>query len=76
MNKIQLTENLHFKIRKIRLEKGYSQEYMAECLKISQNTYSRIEAGEIKLFVNRLIIIASILEISFYGPLPEKDLFG
>ena len=30
------------KIRSLRLEKGYSQEYLAEVLEVSQKTYSNI----------------------------------
>jgi len=54
---------MHENIRKLRDIKGFSQEYMATKLNISQNTYSRIENGYISLKFDRLIQIASILEI-------------
>lgn len=51
------------KIRKIREMKGYSQEYMATCLNMSQNNYSRIELDQNKLNLDRLEEIAKILEV-------------
>lgn len=50
------------KIKKYREMKNYTQEYMADKLNISQNTYSKIESGGIKLTVDRLKQIADILE--------------
>jgi transcriptional regulator with XRE-family HTH domain len=54
---------LGFKIKKYREQKNYTQAYMSEKLDISQNTYSKIETGGIKLTVDRLKQIADILEI-------------
>lgn len=48
------------KIKAIRLLKGYSQEYMAEELGISQGDYSMLETGAIELSAERLFIIARI----------------
>ena len=45
---------LGIKIKKIRESKNYTQEYMSNKLNISQNTYSKIESGGIKLTVDRL----------------------
>jgi transcriptional regulator with XRE-family HTH domain len=50
------------KIRDIRKDKGYSHEYMAHLLDISQVAYSKIEKNETKLTVERLFKIAEILE--------------
>ena len=52
------------KIRKLRLKKDYSQEYMASRLGISQKAYSKIERGETALNHERLYQIAKILEVS------------
>ena len=53
------------KIRKIREIKGYSQEYMALQLKMSQNNYSRIELDQQnKLSLDRLQEIANVLELT------------
>lgn len=51
------------KIRKIREIKGYSQDYVATQLKMSQNNYSRIELDQNKINLDRLQEIATILEI-------------
>ena len=50
------------KIRDIRKDKGYSHEYMAHLLDISQVAYSKIEKNETKLTIERLFKIAEILE--------------
>lgn len=51
------------KIRTIRELKGYSQDFMAEKLNISQKTYSRLESGHVKLDIERLRQISEILEV-------------
>jgi transcriptional regulator with XRE-family HTH domain len=51
-------------IRLQRLQKGYSQCYMAYCLEISQNAYSKIELGQTDVTISRLIEVAQILDIS------------
>uniref|UniRef100_UPI00404888C5 helix-turn-helix domain-containing protein n=1 Tax=Flavobacterium sp. TaxID=239 RepID=UPI00404888C5 len=58
-------ENVIEKIKDIRKEKGYSHEYMAHMLDISQVAYSKIEKQETKLSVERLFKIAEILETLF-----------
>jgi len=49
------------KIKTYRKDKGYSQEYMAFKLDISQAAYTNIENQTSKLSVERLIEIADIL---------------
>lgn len=56
-------KNIIEKIKKIRLQKGYSHEFMALELNISQVAYSKIEKNETKLTVERLFKIAEILEV-------------
>lgn len=51
------------KIRSKRLEKNYSQAYLASRLKISQSYYAKIENGITKLTVDELIEISEILNI-------------
>lgn len=51
------------KIRKIREQKGYSQDYVSSKLSISQNAYSKIENGGIKIDHEKLEKIASVLEM-------------
>ncbi|PIF33327.1 helix-turn-helix protein [Flavobacterium sp. 9] len=51
------------KIRKIRIIKGYSQEYIADLLEISQSAYSDIERGKTKINLERLREVALIFEL-------------
>ncbi len=51
------------KIRKIRELKGFTQDYMASQLEISQRAYSKLEKEEIKLDWQRIERISHILEI-------------
>lgn len=55
----------HEKIREKREEKKWSQEYMATQLGLSPNGYAKIERGETRLTVQRLIELAEILEMDF-----------
>ncbi|MEO3403280.1 helix-turn-helix transcriptional regulator [Mucilaginibacter sp. CAU 1740] len=50
-------------IRHLRETKNYSQEYMAAKMRMSQNSYSKIELNYSKLTVDRLIQIARLLDI-------------
>jgi transcriptional regulator with XRE-family HTH domain len=51
------------RIKLIRESKNFTQEYMAEKLGISQNAYSKIEAGHTRLTTDRAEEISKILEI-------------
>lgn len=55
--------DIAYRIRRARLKKGYSQDYMACQLELTTKTYRNIESGKSKIDVSRLINIASILEI-------------
>ena len=59
---------LGYKIRKIRESKDFTQEYMAQQLNISQNVYSKLERGEVKITTDRLTMISEILQV------PEESL--
>ena len=59
-------------IRIERAKKGYSQEYMAFMLDISQSTYSKLESESLELNVKRLYQIAEILDINVYDILPPS----
>ena len=54
--------NTGFTIKRIREQRGYSQEFMASKLDITQATYARIESQEIKISIDRLQKIADILD--------------
>ncbi len=50
-------------IKSIRKEKGYSQDYLAAKLGITQNAYSKIELGKTAVAISKLYKIADILEV-------------
>ncbi|MCO5258511.1 MAG: helix-turn-helix domain-containing protein [Crocinitomicaceae bacterium] len=52
------------KIRQLRELKGYSQEYIANQMGISQRAYSKLETSETKLDWEKLTKISEILEIA------------
>lgn len=66
-------ENTLENIKKIRLRKGFSHEYLAHKLDISQVAYSKLEKNETKLNVERLFKIAEILETSVGDLLSENN---
>jgi transcriptional regulator with XRE-family HTH domain len=51
------------KIRKIREQRNYTQDYLAAKLKISQNAYSKTELGYTQITIGRLSAIAKVLEV-------------
>lgn len=52
------------RIKHLREQRNYSQEYLASKLNISQRAYSKVETGETKLSVDNLLKIAETLETS------------
>jgi transcriptional regulator with XRE-family HTH domain len=52
-------------IRSRREELGYSQEYMAFKLAISQNAYCKIENGNCRLTIDTLLAIGQVLQVSW-----------
>lgn len=50
------------KIAKVRKQKGYSQDYMANLLDISQSSYAKYETEATDITVKRLQEISNILE--------------
>lgn len=61
------------KLRLFREFRNYSQEYIAEKLGITQNTYSRIENNQTKMTAERLEKLATILNIPPMELLSEKE---
>lgn len=51
-------------VKKIRKEKGFSQEVIAEKLGITQRMYGRLENEESEVTLNQLFKIMEILDIS------------
>lgn len=52
------------RIKNLREERNYSQDYLAQKLGVSQKAYSKIETNQTKLSVDNLLKIAEILETS------------
>lgn len=61
-----MNDELLEELRAIRRCKEYSQEYMATAMGISQNSYSRLEAGHTKMTVSKLLFICQLLEIELH----------
>lgn len=55
-------DQISIKIRRLREFRNYSQDYLAESLNVSQQTYSRLERQASKMTLQRLQKIAEILE--------------
>ena len=56
-------KNIGQKVRRIREEKQWTQEFIANKLEISQNTYSKIESWSIKLTIDRISELSKILDV-------------
>ena len=56
--------NIGYKIRKVRELKGFSQEYVAQKLNISQPAYSKIEFGGTRISEEKIKDISKILEVN------------
>lgn len=52
-------------IRKIRLKKGISQQFIADSIGISQSKFNRIENGKSDVLLNDLLEICQILRINY-----------
>lgn len=57
--------DITLKIRKIRESKGYSQEYMAYKLGISQSAYCKMEKSDRKMNFEKISKITELLEVEF-----------
>lgn len=58
-----MEKNLSLKIRKIREIRGFSQDFMAKKLAISQRAYSKLENQQTQLTWARIHTIAGILQV-------------
>jgi transcriptional regulator with XRE-family HTH domain len=62
--RISMSKNPILKIRQLRELKGFSQEYMAQKMAMSQRAFSKLERQETRLDWNRITEIASIFEMN------------
>lgn len=67
--------NMSETIRIIRESKGYSQEFMASRLKITQQAYSKMEKQSESMTLNRLKDVAHILNVPFLTLLGEENMY-
>lgn len=65
--------NLVFKIKQCRERQGFSQEFVAEKLKITQSSYAKLESGVVKITLDRLQKITEILELDINELINSKD---
>ena len=66
-------ENTAQKIKKLRLIRGYTQEYMAYKMRITQAGYSKIETSETSITLERAAIIAEIFAMSLVELIEWKE---
>lgn len=62
----------HLKIKETRTLKGFSQQYMADQLNISQMAYSKIERNKTQLNWEKLNKLAEILSINIWDLVDDK----
>jgi len=71
--KFRLMETLvHIKIKETRVLKGFSQQYMADQLNISQMAYSKIERNKTQLNWDKLNKLAKILAVNIWDLIDDK----
>jgi transcriptional regulator with XRE-family HTH domain len=58
-----MTKKVIENIRILRESRGYSQDYMAELIGITQSAYARFERGVTKTDFHTMVLIAEALEI-------------
>lgn len=67
-----MIRNLYKKIKILRVQNGFSQEYMARKLNMSRPTYSQIEKGERELTISEIKKLADIFGIQIENLLTSK----
>jgi transcriptional regulator with XRE-family HTH domain len=66
-------ENLSDHIRILRIAQGFSQDYVAKRLHVSQQSYSLIERSPEECSLNRLKDLAKILNVEFLALIGEDE---
>ena len=62
------------KLRQLRINKGYSQEYMAEILAVSQKTYSNMENDKSSISIEALKKIAEEYRVNILKLLSDEKI--
>ncbi len=68
-----MAKNLYKKIKELREQNKFSQEYLAEQLKVSRPTYTQIEKGERDLTITEARKLADVFDIPFESFLQGKE---
>lgn len=68
-----MPDTIHRNIKSLREIKGYSQDYMALCLHMTQAGYSRIENGGGRMSFEKLEQIAAIFEMDLQSVIHFGD---
>ena len=71
---MRYSDKIGREIRSVREAKGYSQEYVAEMLDMSQSSYANMESGKSTLSVDRLIRVCKILHINIHSLLDLESI--
>jgi transcriptional regulator with XRE-family HTH domain len=59
------------RIRQLRRNKDYSQQFMADELGISQNAYSKLESGKTPIHLDRLYEVCVLLDSNIHELLED-----
>jgi transcriptional regulator with XRE-family HTH domain len=75
LSKSDIAMSIAQKVRRKRIEMGYSQDRMCEILGINQNALSRIENGKGLIDLYKLVKIAELFmtDLNFFIPLNNFD---
>ncbi|WP_333597279.1 helix-turn-helix transcriptional regulator [Chryseobacterium flavum] len=61
------------KLKKLRKQRGYTQEYMSKILSVDVSNYSRKENGETKIFADEWEKLAKALDVSVEDIKEERE---
>lgn len=60
----QYPRHICFRLERLRKQKGLSQENVAVCLGISQQTYSEMERGAVQVNIDQFLLLARLYDVS------------
>lgn len=65
---------IHENFKKIRQEKGFTQEQFAEALSVDGSAISKIESGERKIAADELIALAPLIkeDVTYFFTYPKR----
>lgn len=66
MNDVEILKNMGLKIKFKRLQKGFTQEHLAELIDVHEKYIGKIETGRQNITIKTLNRIANALEINIH----------